>query len=60
MAIITDQDNQARQHIEQAKQRLAELGHKLIEPANQYCEYCGEAMFTSAGTKPCVSKGRLP
>jgi hypothetical protein len=40
----------------EAKQRLKKLGHEPIEPANQYCEFCGVALFTKAVLKPCVGK----
>lgn len=36
------------------KARLKErTGHELLEPANQYCKHCGEAMFTNAAFSKC-------
>lgn len=45
--------------VEEKIQALEKLGHKLIEPGRQYCEYCGQAMFTTAGTKPCPMKRKI-
>lgn len=39
-----------------AFEKLKELGHVPIEPANQYCKNCGVALFTSKVLLPCTGK----
>jgi hypothetical protein len=54
--------NKRLRAIEAAKIKLErETGHVLLEPKNQYCKYCGDAMFVKElSSKKCRRRNIMP